>query len=287
MLQLGTELELGNAAATRRPEQRRIPEIDSAKRPGGRDVSRSFLSRQDGERLKKLEEVGGKIMKLEEHENDAVKIRSHFSKTVFFVYSIGILTVLLAKLKGISSLLSIISMCWYWVILNESWFLYFYMKQKNVTRWVFCDLSQIEGNNALIVIRIVLLAKSIEFIRSPFNTFLFISLAIIFLMINFNIASLLGLYGYLNTVSKSAFMEQYRHILLIKSRNLKRIAISMPFYLVAMIFVLNENNFIVVRVISGVISGLILLVIMCLLVDSVKSLIHSNYEGADEDDSKI
>jgi len=161
------------------------------------------------------------------------------------------------------------------------------MKQKNVTRWVFCDLSQIEGNNALIVIRIVLLAKSIEFIRSPFNTFLFISLAIIFLMINFNIASLLGLYGYLNTVSKSAFMEQYRHILLIKSRNLKRIAISMPFYLVAMIFVLNENNFIVVRVISGVISGLILLVIMCLLVDSVKSLIHSNYEGADEDDSKI
>ena len=106
-------------------------------------------------------------------------------------------------------------------------------------------------------------------------------------MINFNIASLLGLYGYLNTVSKSAFMEQYRHILLIKSRNLKRIAISMPFYLVAMIFVLNENNFIVVRVISGVISGLILLVIMCLLVDSVKSLIHSNYEGADEDDSKI
>ena len=226
-------------------------------------------------------------MKLEEHENDAVKIRSHFSKTVFFVYSIGILTVLLAKFKGISSLLSIISMCWYWVILNESWFLYFYMKQKNVTRWVFCDLSQIEGNNALIVIRIVLLAKSIEFIRSPFNTFLFISLAIIFLMINFNIASLLGLYGYLNTVSKSAFMEQYRHILLIKSRNLKRIAISMPFYLVAMIFVLNENNFIVVRVISGVISGLILLVIMCLLVDSVKSLIHSNYEGADEDDSKI
>ena len=111
------------------------------------------------------------------------------------------------------------------------------MKQKNVTRWVFCDLSQIEGNNALIVIRIVLLAKSIEFIGSPFNTFLFISLVIIFLMINFNIVSLLGLYGYLNTVSKSAFMEQYRHILLIKSRNLKRIAISMPFYLVAMIFV--------------------------------------------------
>ena len=169
-------------------------------------------------------------MKLEEHENEVVKIRSHFSKTFFFVYSVGIITVLFAKLKGISLLLSITSMCWYLVILNESWFLYFYMKQKNVTRWVFCDLSQIEGNNALIVIRIVLLAKSIEFIRSPFNTFLFISLAIIFLMINFNIASLLGLYGYLNTVSKSAFMEQYRHILLIKSRNLKRIAISMPFY---------------------------------------------------------
>ena len=113
-------------------------------------------------------------MKLKEHDNEVVKIRSHFSKTFFFVYSIGIITILFAKLKGISSLLSITSMCWYLVILNESWFLYFYMKQKNVTRLVFCDLSQIEGNNALIVIRIVLLAKSIEFIRSPFNTFLFI-----------------------------------------------------------------------------------------------------------------
>ena len=91
-------------------------------------------------------------MKLEEHENEVVKIRSHFSKTFFFVYSIGIITVLFAKLKGISLLLSITSMCWYLVILNESWFLYFYMKmkQKNVTRWIFCDSSQIEWNNALI-----------------------------------------------------------------------------------------------------------------------------------------
>ena len=178
-------------------------------------------------------------------------------------------------------------MCWYLVILNESWFLYFYMKQKNVTRWVFCDLSQIEGNNALIVIRIVLLAKSIEFIESPFSTFLFIVLAIVFLMINFNIVSLLGLYSYLNSKSESVFAAKYRHILLIKSRNLKRIAISMPFYLVAMIFVLNENNFIVVRVISGVISGLTLLVIMCLLVASVKKNICLNCEEAEEDGKNI
>ena len=50
-------------------------------------------------------------MKLEEHENEVVKIRSHFSKTFFFVYSIGIITVLFAKLKGISSLLSITRVC--------------------------------------------------------------------------------------------------------------------------------------------------------------------------------
>ena len=41
------DLELGrangSAAATRRPEQPRIPENNSAKRPGGRDVSRSSL----------------------------------------------------------------------------------------------------------------------------------------------------------------------------------------------------------------------------------------------------
>ena len=200
----------------------------SAKRPGGRDVSCSLFSKslQDGEWLKKLEEVGGEIMKLEEHENEVVKIRSHFSKTFFFVYSIGIITVLFAKLKGISLLLSITSMCWYLVILNESWFLYFYMKmkQKNVTRWIFCDLSKIECNNALIVIRIVLLAKSIEFIESPFSTFLFITLAIIFLMINFNIVSLLGLYSYLNSKSESVFAAKYRHILLIKARDLKKIA---------------------------------------------------------------
>ena len=107
------------------------------------------------------------------------------------------------------------------------------------------------------------------------------------LMINFNIVSLLGLYSYLNSKSESVFAAKYRHILLIKAQDLKKIAILMLFYLIAIIFVLNEDNFIAVRIVSGVISGLILLVIMCLLVDSVKSLIHSNYEGADEDDSKI
>lgn len=227
-------------------------------------------------------------MKLEEHENEVVKIRSHFSKTFFFVYSIGIITVLFAKLKGISSLLSITSMCWYLVILNESWFLYFYMKQKNVTRWVFCDLSQIEGNNALIVIRIALLAKSIEFIESPFSTFLFITLAIIFLMINFNIVSLLGLYSYLNSKSESVFTAKYRHILLIKAQNFKKIAISMLSYLITIIFVLNEDNFIAVRIIFGVLSGLILLVIMCLLVASVKKIICLiNSDEAEEDGNKI
>ena len=107
------------------------------------------------------------------------------------------------------------------------------MKQKNVTRWIFCDLSKIECNNALIVIRIVLLAKSIEFIESPFSTFLFITLAIIFLMINFNIVSLLGLYSYLNSKSESVFAAKYRHILLIKAQDLKKIAILMLFYLIA------------------------------------------------------
>ena len=227
------------------------------------------------------------MMKLEEHENEVVKIRSYFSKTFFFVYSIGIITVLFAKLKGISALLSITSMCWYLVILNESWFLYFYMKQNNVTRWVFCDLSQIEGNNALIVIRIALLAKSIEFIKSPFSIFLFITLAIIFLMINFNIVSLLGLYSYLNSKSESVFTAKYRHILLIKAQDLKKIAISMLFYLIAIIFVLNEDNFIAVRIILGVVSGLILLVIMCLLVASVKKIICLNCEEAEEDGNKI
>ena len=48
------DLELGrangSAAATRRPEQPRIPEIDSAKRPGRREVSRSSLKfRQNDE----------------------------------------------------------------------------------------------------------------------------------------------------------------------------------------------------------------------------------------------
>ena len=226
-------------------------------------------------------------MKLEEHENEVVEIRSHFSKTFFFVYSIGIITVLFAKLKGISLLLSITSMCWYLVILNESWFLYFYMKQKNVTRWIFCDSSQIEWNNALIVIRIVLLAKSIEFIESPFSTFLFIILAIVFLMINFNIVSLLGLYSYLNSKSESVFTAKYRHILLIKAQDLKKIATSMLFFLVVIILVLNEDNFIAVRIISGGISGLILLVIMCLLVASVKKNICLNCEEAEEDGNKI
>ena len=226
-------------------------------------------------------------MKLEEHENEVVKIRSYFSKTFFFVYSIGIITVLFAKLKGISLLLSITSMCWYLVILNESWFLYFYMKQKNVTRWIFCDSSQIEWNNALIVIRIVLLAKSIEFIESPFSTFLFIILAIVFLMINFNIVSLLGLYSYLNSKSESVFTAKYRHILLIKAQDLKKIATSMLFFLVVIILVLNEDNFIAVRIISGGISGLILLVIMCLLVASVKKNICLNCEEAEEDGNKI
>ena len=226
-------------------------------------------------------------MKLEEHENEVVKIRSYFSKTFFFVYSIGIITVLFAKLKGISLLLSITSMCWYLVILNESWFLYFYMKQKNVTRWIFCDSSQIEWNNALIVIRIVLLAKSIEFIESPFSTFLFIILAIVFLMINFNIVSLLGLYSYLNSKSESVFTAKYRHILLIKAQDLKKIATLMLFFLVVIILVLNEDNFIAVRIISGVISGLILLVIMCLLVASVKKNICLNCEEAEEDGNKI
>ena len=226
-------------------------------------------------------------MKLEEHENEVVKIRSYFSKTFFFVYSIGIITVLFAKLKGISALLSITSMCWYLVILNESWFLYFYMKQNDVTRWVFCDLSQIEGNNALIVIRIALLAKSIEFIKSPFSIFLFVTLAIIFFMINFNIVSLLGLYSYLNSKSELVFAAKYRHILLIKAQDLKKIATSMLFFLVVIILVLNEDNFIAVRIISGGISGLILLVIMCLLVASVKKIICLNYEEAEEDGNKI
>ena len=226
-------------------------------------------------------------MKLEEHENEVVKIRSHFSKTFFFVYSIGIITILFAKLKGISSLLSITSMCWYLVILNESWFLYFYMKQKNVKRWIFCDLSQIEWNNALIVIRIVLLAKSIEFVESPFSTFLFIILSIVFLMINFNIVSLLGLYSYLNSKSESVFAAKYRHILLIKAQDLKKIAISILFFLIVIIFVINEDNFIAVRIISGVISGLTLLVIMCLLVASVKKIICLNCGEAEEDGNKI
>ena len=59
-------------------------------------------------------------MKLEEHENEVVKIRSHFSKTFFFVYSIGIITVLFAKLKGISLLLSITRSCSLKILSKES-----------------------------------------------------------------------------------------------------------------------------------------------------------------------
>jgi len=67
----------------------------------------------------------------------------------------------------------------------------------------------------------------------------------------------------------------------------KKIAISMLFYLIAIIFVLNEDNFIAVRIILGVVSGLILLVIMCLLVASVKKIICLNCEEAEEDGNKI
>lgn len=40
---LAIGMSMGSDAAARRPEQPRIPEIDSAKRPGGRDVSRSLF----------------------------------------------------------------------------------------------------------------------------------------------------------------------------------------------------------------------------------------------------
>ena len=59
-------------------------------------------------------------------------------------------------------------------------------------------------------------------------------------------------------------------------------------YLITIIFVLNEDNFIAVRIIFGVVSGLILLVIMCLLVASVKKIICLiNSDEAEEDGNKI